>query len=458
MALTENLKKLSRVEFGRGPLSPVGDLTLTRGRELNVLVDQTCLTDSKRGPRSLSWLMELRASLIGTEARGMKSFVWKLDADWDFAELQNAFELEPCVSLVSPNGVFHLTQEIADPLVGKQEHFRALKYFEALPEFVEPLLVRKKVVIAVIDSGVDLKHPDLVMNKWTNANEVAGNGIDDDRNGYIDDENGYNFASNNSVVGPESDRPEANHGTHVAGLAASRFDNGVGGIGVNGVAKIMSLNIFGMNDSSRSVLLENAIRYAADNGADIINMSLGGREFSRTMRAALDYAVSRGSLLITAAGNYGIEICDDPDSYGFMSPGVYASSINGMMVTSSVDAYDGRLSSFSNFSSRLVEIAAPGAYSSVAKVGLVSTYPHDQYAALSGTSMSAPILSGAAALVVSWLKAYSYPVNPQRLEAILRESARRDPLLDSSIQGGRTLDLQSIAEFLKANYPRRGGD
>jgi len=125
-----------------------------------------------------------------------------------------------------------------------------------------------------------------------------------------------------------------------------------------------------------------------------------------------------------------------------------------MIVTGSVDAMNGQMSLFSNFSNRLVEIAAPGALTSDGQLlGLLSTTPNNTYGFLAGTSMSAPVLSGAAALVITYLQAYHYPFNPARLEAILKEAARKEPTMAATIQEGRTLDLKALADYLKRNYP-----
>lgn len=201
---------------------------------------------------------------------------------------------------------------------------------------------------------------------------------------------------------------------------------------------------------------ETPIRYAADQKADIINLSLGGREYSRTMRAALNYAVRKGSFIVAASGNDGIEICDNPISFNFISPAVYARGIQGMVSVSSVDTLSGGLSLFSNFSQRLVEITAPGAYTSQGRlVGLLSSTPRDNYEYLAGTSMAAPVVSGASALIVAWLKAYGYAISPSRIENIMKNGAKLDSRLQTSIQYGRTLDLRTLSQYLKVQYPPR---
>jgi len=431
---------------------------LSAGTDLSVLVDVACLVQSQPGRDELPWLNELRAKLQGmnlsASGLGLRSFSWRLEKDWDFEHLQHVLNLEPCIRLASPNATYQmLSMNFNDPLAIRQRHLHAIRFYEAMEKFYIPLLVRKKITIAVVDSGVDLTHPDLQLNRWINVNEIAGNGIDDDGNGYVDDVNGYNFASDIGDSGPQGVLPEAKHGTHVAGLAAARIDNGIGGLGVNGVARIMSLNIFGPTSSTSSVMLENAIRYAADQGADVINLSLGGREYSRTMRDALQYAVSKGSFIVSATGNFGHEICDDPEQLTFVSPAAYAAEIDGMVAVGSIDVATNQLSSFSNFSKRLVELAAPGAVTSDIKIGLLSTMPGNRYAELAGTSMAAPLVSGAATLAILWLKTYGYEVSPQIIERILLNSANRSPQLTEFIQEGRVLDLKLLADYLSQNYP-----
>jgi roadblock/LC7 domain-containing protein len=455
--LMDEWKKMSRQEFGLLPISPVGVATLPKGAELNVVIDTTCLLDPARGPAKLDWLVRLKDS-VPPRSRGgtMHSFHWQLEEDWNFADLQQAFEEEPCVNLVSPEGKFYVSSIVNDPFVREQAHLTALDYHQVIRDFLIPIMVRHPVTIAVIDTGVDFSHPELHLNKWANQHEIPGNGIDDDGNGYIDDVNGYNFASRTGAEGPQGAWPDNKHGTHVAGLAAARIGNQEGGVGIHGIAKVMSLNVFGNNGFTRSSVLENAVRYAADHRADVINLSLGGREYSRSMRSALEYAIGRGSFIVAAAGNEGVELCDNPGSFDFVSPAVYGSSIDGMLVTASTDIASGKMSRFSNFSNRLVEIAAPGAFSSEGQmVGLLSAIPDNEYAFMAGTSMSAPILSGASALVISWMKAYGYSFTPQILEKILRESAMKETALAGQVQEGRTLNLMRLREHLRANFPPR---
>ena len=236
------------------------------------------------------------------------------------------------------------------------------------------------VTVAVIDTGVDLDHPDLVGSLYVNAGEIPGNGIDDDLNGYVDDLHGYDFADQDADPNDLS-----GHGTHVAGTIAAA-NNGVGATGVAPGANILPVRVLGADGSGSSLDVAAGIRYAADLGAQIINLSLGGG-YSRAIASAIDYAQSLGSLIVAAAGN---ESAAAP-SY----PARFSSTEDSVI---SVGAYNssGQIAGFSNHvgASGAVQVDAPG-------VGVFSTYVGGGYATLSGTSMAAPHVAGLAALTLS---------------------------------------------------------
>lgn len=243
------------------------------------------------------------------------------------------------------------------------------------------------VTVAVIDSGVDINHPDLVNNIWRNTREIPNNGIDDDGNGYIDDVYGWNFGvgQNNNNVLPGT--PYNYHGTHVAGtIAASRNDFGVTGVAPN--AKIMAIRL-GDVDSTGSFVnpgnLATAIRYAVDNGARVINLSLEWSN-SAELRDALAYASSRNVVVVSSAGNYSIDSPGNPAQY----------AIDYGIAVGAVDVQQ-KIASFSNLASsdsRMQYVVAPG-------VKVFSTLPGNQYGYLNGTSMAAPHVAGVVALMLS---------------------------------------------------------
>ncbi len=248
------------------------------------------------------------------------------------------------------------------------------------------------VVVAVIDEGVDISHPDLRDKIWTNAAEVAGNGVDDDGNGYVDDVNGWDFVNDDaSVYDPDPLTGTGDeHGTHVAGTIAAAGDNGTGITGVSWRTRIMPLKFLGVDGGYTSDAIE-AINYAVDKGVKISNNSWGGGGKSQALQDAIARADSSGHLFVAAAGNGGADgVGDDNDA----APHYPSSYSNPNIVA--VAATDDRdtLASFSNFGVTSVDLAAPG-------VRILSTLPGDAYGSYSGTSMATPHVTGVAALVKS---------------------------------------------------------
>ncbi|MGF1932837.1 MAG: S8 family peptidase [Nostoc sp. ChiQUE02] len=235
------------------------------------------------------------------------------------------------------------------------------------------------VVVAVVDTGVDYNHEDLKNNIWTNANEIAGNGIDDDGNGYIDDNYGWNFAAKNNNTLDKN-----GHGTHVSGTIAGENNNyGVTGIAYN--AKIMPVKVLNDSGSGSYSSISKGIRYAVDNGANVINLSLGGASSNRTLESAIDYASSKGVIVVMAAGN------DGDSSPGYPARYAYKSGI----AVGAVDK-NNNMPDFSNRSgtNEIAYVTAPG-------VKVYSSVPNNQYDSYSGTSMATPHVAGVVALMLS---------------------------------------------------------
>ena len=265
------------------------------------------------------------------------------------------------------------------------------------------------VVIAVTDSGVDWDHPDLAANIWTNSGEIVGNGVDDDGNGYIDDVRGWDFVNvgSGSVYPGEDPGPADNdpmdfygHGTHVSGIASAIGDNNEGIAGVSWNSKIMALrvaykHVSGVGALSTSSLIE-AISYAADNGADIINFSLGGTTYSSSEKDAIDFAYSQGVVMVAAAGN---EDTSDKN---------YPAAYDNVLSVAATDHNDAR-ASFSNYGS-WIDVSAPGE-------DIYSTMFDDSYGLKTGTSMSSPYVAGLAALIRSKYPAFPNDEVMRRIEA-----------------------------------------
>ena len=237
------------------------------------------------------------------------------------------------------------------------------------------------IIIAVIDTGVTASHPDLAPNLWNNPGEVAGNGIDDDNNGYVDDVHGYDFVFRD---GDPDDRD--GHGTHVAGIAAARGDDGYGIVGPAFDARIMAVKLLDPAGGGYASMAAEAINYAVNNGAHVINASWGGYGASQAVRNAIAYARSRGVLFVAAAGNEGY----DNDVYPLYPASYPLDNILSVAATNRVDQF----SDFSNSGSSTVDLAAPG-------TEILSTWRGDNWVYLDGTSMASPFVAGAVALLQS---------------------------------------------------------
>lgn len=263
------------------------------------------------------------------------------------------------------------------------------------------------VVVAVIDTGVDYNHPDLAGNIWSNSGEVPNNNFDDDGNGYIDDVRGWDF------IGNDNDPIESyqvsdfynlvnyyGHGSHVAGTIAA-VNNGFGVTGVAPNAKIMPIRVFENDAYSSSIILEQGIRYATNNGADVINLSWTWTP-TPGIETAIQYAIDRGVVVVMASGN---EYLSTP-SY----PAQLAT--DGGIAVGALDIA-GNVAYFSNGAGMLLDyVVAPG-------VDVNSTTPNNSYEFNDGTSMATPHVAGVAALMLSANPA----LTPAQVEEIIVQTA-----------------------------------
>lgn len=241
----------------------------------------------------------------------------------------------------------------------------------------------RDVVVALVDTGIDYTHEDLAGRIWTNTDEIPGNGIDDDGNGYVDDVYGWNFYSgtNDVYVGTEDA-----HGTHGAGTIAANAGNGVGiaGIVQSDHVKVMAVKALGGSDGSGTTAsIIQAIQYAEANGAQICNLSLGSSQNDPALYRTI---ASSKMLFVVAAGNDGTDLETAP-SY----PASY--DLDNLIAVANI-RYDGELDPTSSYGAASVDLAAPGSY-------ILSTTPGNTYSYMTGTSMAAPMVSAAAAMVYS---------------------------------------------------------
>ncbi|MFS4458158.1 S8 family peptidase [Bdellovibrio sp. HCB2-146] len=315
------------------------------------------------------------------------------------------------------------------------------------------------VVVAVIDTGVDYTHEDLLPNLWRNSKEIPNNGIDDDGNGYIDDVIGWDFVSNDNKPYDLAMEPleilfkggNPGHGTHCAGNVAARGDNGKGIAGVAPNVKIMSIRFISEKGQGTTADAIKSIMYAVDNGAKIMSNSWGsegeeaGAPENKALRDAVQYAQDKGVLFIAAAGNghKGVGYDNDTDA----APSYPSSYDHDIIISVAALDVNNNLGSFSNWGAKTVDIGAPGVkvFSTVVEQGY-SDVVIDKMgfkAFWDGTSMATPHVAGAAALYWSANPSKSW----QEVKAAILGSAKKiNSLANKSVSGGK-LDVEALVRY-----------
>jgi predicted outer membrane repeat protein len=307
-----------------------------------------------------------------------------------------------------------------------------------------------QVVVAVIDSGIDYTHPDLSGNMWVNEAELHGDpGVDDDGNGYIDDIYGYDFSGadvNNPFDGDGDPQDVLGHGTHVAGTIGAVGNNGIGVTGVCWNVRLMALKIAADNSGPYISISDavSAVEYAIQMGADVMNASWGGGGFSTPLRDAIIDARAHGIAFVAAAGNSATDV----DRYTFYPAGYDLDNIISVLATN----HDDDISNYSNYGLTSVDIGAPGG-EMVAQDdpgGILSCFPGGGYEYMQGTSMAAPHVTGACALLLSLDPALTYA----ELKKTLMDTADPDPALHGlCVSGGRLNIGAAIRETATDTQP-----
>lgn len=384
-------------------------------------------------------------------------YVLQISEDLDPEVVAEALQQDPHVEYAHPDYVVQANFAPNDPYYKssgswnqKYDDLWALKRDKLNMEAAWNITKGEGIIVAVVDTGVDYNHPDIQANIWSNPGEVPGNQLDDDGNGYVDDVRGWDFVTCDVPVldGCSGPRPPDNdpmddgfHGTHVAGTIAAVGNNNLGIIGVAPKAKIMPVKALGIDGGGILSELAAGIVYAASNGADVINNSWGCQFCPQAgiIRDAIRTAQGLGAVIVFSAGNSTTDVREfSPQNLHENKPIVVAAS----------DPRD-QPTFFSNFGAT-VDVIAPGGGKSSREVNILSlrsTACHgcdeswlegDAYLRLQGTSMSAPHVSGVAALVIS----HSPTLKVDQVRQILMASA------DDLRPGG--FDLQTGAGRINA--------
>ncbi len=295
-----------------------------------------------------------------------------------------------------------------------------------------------EVMIAVLDSGVDYNHLDLDNNLWSNLGEIPDNGMDDDNNGFVDDQRGLNLLTNKGDVYDNN-----GHGTHVSGVIGAEGDNF---LGISGVAKKVTLIPIKILGASGSGSLFDAIR-AIDYVIDLksryrlnlvaINASWGGaKEYSQALTDAIIRAGNAGITFVAAASNFGEDNDQTP---------MYPASLNlpNLISVAATDRH-GNIADFSSYGYHSIKVAAPG-------IEIISTYPGNQYQAISGTSMAAPMVSG----VVALLAKFRPELNANDRVTMIQGSTRYLPTLDTVVNSAGIVDAFGALTISLADATKR---
>ncbi len=311
----------------------------------------------------------------------------------------------------------------SDPYFPKQWYLQKVH----APEVWEKTKGSSSIIIAVLDTGVDVDHPDLKDNIWVNSDEVPNDGYDNDKNGYIDDVNGWDFVHDSASPAPKLTSKytvsAANHGTFVAGIISAVHDNNIGTKGITANVKIMPLVVLDAEGYGGSAAVAEAINYAVNNGADIVNLSFGGNEKSADLKGSITNAYNKGVLVVAAAGNAingektGKDltnapiypICYDQEFSKNMILGVLATDENS------------KVTSFTNYGEGCIDLAAPGTdfVSTIYQNEQLSQFQSYYEDGWNGSSFAAALVSGAAALLLS----ADNSLKPETLIKVLTEES-----------------------------------
>lgn len=419
-----NLAHLNPSVFHMDNADEISEMTLNsfvlpERTKLTIVRDENCKAMTSMNLNDEDHEEIHHAPQIASDQLVIKAHTVVLRKKTNLKQLAQKLNANPCILEVSSaTEVFPTALPLTnDPHVPRQKQLAAISADQGYRKLFPSQKPLQPVVVAVIDTGVDYTHEDLRTVMWKNTDGTFG----------------YNFPGKS-----KNPMDDDGHGTHVAGLIGAQGNNN---LGVRGVlpfnTQVMAIKVFPKSGPGTNADIINGIRWAADHGANVINLSLAGPGANSSMRSALVYAVNKGAIVFAAAGNAGVDI-----GKLFYFPAGYGKDIAGMITVGSFDSVYKDRSSFSNFSSTYVELSSPGSN------GVHSTYLGNSYIDLQGTSMATPVAAGAAALAISYLKSKGKKMAPAALEKLIRDSAVSSQILAPFVAEGKALDISRMADML----------
>ncbi len=344
-----------------------------------------------------------------------------------------------------PSLVF--AQTPSDPGFDEQWYLEVIR----APSAWETTTGSSSVVVAILDTGIDLVHEDIAGNLWTNPGEIAENGIDDDQNGYIDDVHGWDFVDNDNDPSPVFTSAEhfdiATHGTLIAGEIGAVGNNAFGVAGVAWNVSLLPVRILDVDGSGSGNAVARAIQYVVAQGADVINLSFSGNDPNTVLHNAVRDAYAQGVVVVAALGNEGKNTDNDP-----VYPACLRTGSEDWVIGVTALTEQSLGASFTNYGAICADIAAPGTEIVGLSYQNAAEGFHDAYAGLwRGTSMASPLVAGAAALLLS-----QHPtLSPGDIRNILKLSV--DPIrmtgFTSGGLGAGRLNISRALEFAAAYAP-----
>ncbi len=419
----KSLRNLSKAVLALLPLTAAGLLSAAHAAPLapepapEHIPGEMVVKVRQNGPMTLGAKKEILSSRIRTALGqgqilaidGFQTdsslFKVKIKDDAALQMMIESFENEPAIEFAEPNFIYRTMQSESNPTdpvsnlpndpefsklwgiqnVGQADSAgqvgTAGSDIGVVPLWQKGLTGSKDILVAVIDTGIDHTHPDLAANVFTNAGEIAGNGIDDDKNGFVDDVHGWNFEAKSSNAKDDHD-----HGSHCAGTIGGTGNNGIGVVGVNWNVTMLPVKFLSASGSGSLQGAIESINYARMMKVNIMSNSWGGGGFSQALMDSIVAAKEAGIVFVAAAGN---------ESNNNDAKPTYPASYDVDNIIS-VAATDNRdtIAKFSNYGAARVHVAAPG-------VKVFSTTKDGKYAAFSGTSMATPHVAGIAALMLA---------------------------------------------------------